>query len=52
MDIIGLVYYGAICGVLGGISPRIGEAPVRVALGIGVGIAAAGLLPYLRQMVG
>ena len=52
MDIIGLVYYGAICGLLGGVSPRIGDAPVRVALGIGVGIAAAGLLPYLRQMAG
>ena len=52
MDIAGLLFYGAVCGVLAGVSPRIGEAPVRVAVGIGVGIASAGLLPELRSLLG
>lgn len=52
MDILGLVYYGIVCGALGGLSPRVGDAPVRVAIGIAVGIAAAGILPYVRMALG
>lgn len=52
MDIMGLLYYGIVCGLLSWVSPRLGEPPVRVAMGVAVGIAAAGLLPYLRMMLG
>ena len=52
MDIMTLLFYGIVCGILAGLSPKIGEAPVRVAIGVAVGIAAAGLLPQLRAVIG
>ena len=52
MDPVALVYYGAICGCLGLVAPRIRPGALRVVLGIVVGLAAAALLPILRTTIG
>ena len=52
MDPVTLAYYGAICGCLSLVSPRIRPGALRVVLGIVVGLAAAALLPILRATFG
>jgi hypothetical protein len=52
MDPVTLLYYGAICGCLSLVSPRIRPGVLRVLLGIVVGLAAATLLPALRSAIG
>jgi len=52
MDILALLFYGIVCGILSWVSPKVGDAPVRVAIGVAVGIGAAGLLPSVRAMLG
>jgi hypothetical protein len=52
MDPVPMVYYAAICGLLGVAAPRLRRFPVRFGVGVGVGLAAAGLLPVLRRWLG
>lgn len=53
MDLTALVFYAVVCGLLSLLSPAIsGGRLVRVAIGAGVGIVAAVLLPALRGLVG
>ncbi|MBP7000604.1 hypothetical protein [Amaricoccus sp.] len=52
MDPVTLVYYAAICGLLGVAGPSLGGAPGRFAAGVAVGLAAAAALPPLRGALG
>ncbi|HPG22810.1 MAG TPA: hypothetical protein PLH75_08470 [Amaricoccus sp.] len=49
MDPITLAYYGLICGLLGLAAPLWRRPGLRFLIGVLVGLAAAGLLPMLRQ---
>ena len=52
MDPVTLVYYGAICGCLSLVSPRLSPWFVRAVAGVVVGLAAAAALPALRGALG
>jgi hypothetical protein len=52
MDVMTLVYYGTICGLLAVAAPRLTPAAVRLVAGIVVGLVAAGALPSLRGVLG
>lgn len=51
MDVIALLYYAAICGLLGWAAPHFGGRLPRFAVGVAVGLAAASLLPMLRALL-
>ena len=50
MDPVTLVYYGAICGCLAVVAPRFATPWPRFAVGVLVGLVAAGILPALRGL--
>lgn len=52
MDPVSLTYYAAVCGLLGLVGPRLGAAPLRLAIGAVVGIGAVAVLPSLRAALG
>lgn len=52
MDPVALVFYALVCGILSLASPRLGTPFLRMAIGAAVGIAAAFLLPVLKDAVG
>jgi len=47
-----MIYYAAVCGALAVTTPRLRSALARLAIGMLVGLAAAGLLPILRRWLG
>ncbi|MER0237800.1 hypothetical protein [Fulvimarina sp. MAC8] len=47
-----IVWYAAICGILGAVAPRLGGTVLRLAVGALVGGAAATLLPVARASLG
>ncbi|MGE0501795.1 MAG: hypothetical protein AB7I79_12680 [Rhizobiaceae bacterium] len=51
MDPVTLTFYAAVCGLLAGFVPTASRA-FRIALGIGVGLVAAAVLPPLRAAMG
>lgn len=52
MDPISLIFYALVCGLLGLAGPKLGKAPMRLAVGACVGILAATALPGLRALIG
>jgi len=52
MDPLALVYYALVCGLLGLAAPRLRRPLTRFAVGVAVGLVAAGALPGLRAMIG
>ncbi|WP_238366380.1 hypothetical protein [Mesobacterium pallidum] len=52
MDPIAIVYYLAVCAALTVYSPRIKSTGLRMGIGAGVGMVAAGALPYLKTFAG
>lgn len=52
MDPVTLGYYAMICGLLGLAAPRWRVPGMRFAIGVVVGLVAAGALPGLRGLVG
>ncbi len=52
MDPFALIFYAAVCGLLGLAGPRLGSAPVRLIVGAIVGVVAVTLLPVLRGIIG
>lgn len=50
MDPVSLVYYAAVCALLGAYAPKLGGGPVRFVIGAVVGVAAAAVLPFVRQL--
>jgi hypothetical protein len=51
MDPITLGFYGAVCGLLAAFVPSASRA-FRFALGVGVGLVAAAMLPPVRASLG
>ncbi len=55
MDLVSLMFYGAVCGVLALLSPVVGNGLTRLIVGIGIGVGSAfalpGLRPFLEDMV-
>ncbi|MEM1077918.1 MAG: hypothetical protein AAGI09_05260 [Pseudomonadota bacterium] len=51
MDPVALVFYAAICAVLSLFAPQLGGRVTRLAVGAGVGVLAAAVLPLLRTAV-
>ena len=52
MDPVTLTFYGIVCGLLAYAAPLLGRGPVRFAVGLAVGLVAAGALPHLRAALG
>lgn len=52
MDPVNMIYYAVICAGLAGLSPRFRTLPLRLAIGAGVGLVAAGLLPSVSTALG
>lgn len=52
MDITVLSFYAVVCGVLSIVAPSLGTTLVRFAIGAGVGVVAALLLPSVRALIG
>ncbi|WP_424972371.1 hypothetical protein [Dinoroseobacter sp. S76] len=48
MDPVALVFYAAICAILSLFAPQLGGRVTRLAVGAGVGVLAAAVLPLLR----
>ncbi|EAU42555.1 hypothetical protein FP2506_06936 [Fulvimarina pelagi HTCC2506] len=47
-----IVWYAAICGILGAVAPSLGGTMLRLGIGALVGVAAATLLPLVRVSLG
>ncbi|PWW04314.1 hypothetical protein DFR52_1011009 [Hoeflea marina] len=52
IDATAIVWYAAICGSLSALAPSFGGRALRLAIGAGVGIVAATLLPLLKSLIG
>ncbi|MEL7151034.1 MAG: hypothetical protein AAGK71_09885 [Pseudomonadota bacterium] len=52
MDPVALVFYAIVCGCLSLFAPNLGGRTARLAVGAGVGVAAAAILPLLHNMIG
>jgi len=52
MDPVTLSFYAVICGLLSLAGPTLGRPAIRLVIGAGVGLLAAGALPYLRAALG
>lgn len=52
MDPVTLAYYAIVCGILGATAPRIPGLVARFAIGIMVGLIAAGALPWIKTTFG
>ena len=52
MDPISLAFYAIVCGCLSVFAPNLGGFAPRLAVGAGVGIVAALVLPLLRGLFG
>ena len=51
MDPITLGFYAVVCGLLSAAAPRVPKLPIRLALGAAVGLIAATVLPWLKNLV-
>jgi hypothetical protein len=52
LDLVALVFYAIVCGVLSWAGPRLGTPFVRFGIGAIVGVVAASLLPSVRLVIG
>ncbi|MEO0990885.1 MAG: hypothetical protein AAFX00_08055 [Pseudomonadota bacterium] len=52
MDMVALLFYAAVCGLLSVFSPQIGGMTTRFGIGAVIGLLAAASLPTLREVVG
>jgi hypothetical protein len=52
MDMIALVFYAAVCGILSVFAPSLGAPTVRLGIGAAVGVVAATVLPVIRSAAG
>ncbi len=51
-DFSAVAWYAAICGLLSALAPSLGGTALRLAIGAGVGVVAAPVLPELKGMMG
>jgi len=52
MDLFNLAFYAIVCGILSVAAPLLGRMPIRLGVGMIVGIAAAGALPTVKTALG
>lgn len=52
MDPVNLVFYAAVCGTLAAVAPQGKSRVIRGVFGIVVGLFAAGILPFLKGLLG
>jgi hypothetical protein len=52
MDPVSLTYYAGVCSLLGWAGPKLGAAPVRLAIGAVVGLVSAAALPQVKTWLG
>jgi hypothetical protein len=52
MDPLNMAYYALVCGLLAGVSSRLGGWLSRVVVGAVIGLVAAAALPMLRSGFG
>ncbi len=51
MDPVTLAFYATVCGCLSAVSPKMPRLPVRLVIGALVGLAAASVLPLVKDML-
>lgn len=51
IDTVAIAWYAAICGTLSALAPSLGGRLIRIAIGAVVGICAATVLPFLKNMM-
>jgi hypothetical protein len=51
MDLITLSFYAVVCGCLSVAAPKLPGFPVRLGVGAAVGLLAASLLPFIKDMM-
>lgn len=52
IDTTTIAWYAVICGILSALAPSLGGIGLRLAIGGGVGVFAASVLPAIRGMMG
>ncbi|MEP0521449.1 MAG: hypothetical protein ABJO09_06360 [Hyphomicrobiales bacterium] len=52
IDATTIAWYAVVCGILSACAPSLGGLGLRLAIGGGVGIFAASVLPFIRGMMG
>ncbi|WP_156892455.1 hypothetical protein [Salaquimonas pukyongi] len=52
IDSTAIVWYAAICGALAAFAPSLGGRGLRITIGAVVGILAASILPFVKNMMG
>ena len=51
MDGIALAFYATVCGLLAAVGPSLGGMVTRIIAGVGVGLVAASLLPFIKAAI-
>jgi len=51
MDPITIAFYAVVCGCLSAAAPTVPKLPIRLAVGAGVGVVAASVLPVIKGMM-
>jgi len=51
VDPFALLFYAVVCGCLSFFAPKLGGRMQRLAIGAGVGVVAAALLPIVRLAI-
>lgn len=51
MDPITLGFYAIVCGCLSAVAPSFPRLPVRLGMGAAVGLVAASVLPWIKDMM-
>ncbi len=49
MDPVTITYYALVCGTLSAVAPRFPRLPIRLGIGVVVGLVAATLLPQIKE---
>ncbi len=50
MDLVSMIFYATVCGVLAAFAPTIGRRSSRIVLGAVIGILAALAMPTIRSI--
>ena len=51
MDPITIIFYAVVCGCLSVAAPKLPGLPIRLGIGAAVGIIAASVLPFIKDMM-
>jgi hypothetical protein len=51
MDPITLGFYAVVCGTLSVVAPKFPRLPIRLGIGVAVGLIAASILPLIKDVL-